>query len=105
MASSVATRAVRRAGEHEAVISGHLAAGESKLALNEAIRALQSECKWLRENRPADGVLTDAELAASLLAIASELYAYKPVRPVGCQRAPSPADLLAVFETRLASQG
>lgn len=101
MASSVATRAARRAGEHKAVIEGLLKAGESKAALNEAIRALQSESKWLRENRPADGVLTDAELAGSILAIAAGLYAYKPERPVGCRRTPDPADLLVIFEAQL----
>ena len=101
MATSLTDRAARRAGEYEAVIRTALAAGDGNAALTEAARSLRSEMAKLRRRRPADAALADAELAASLLAIASQLYGHKPRRPPGCPRQPRPSDLLRVFDAGL----
>lgn len=86
----------------EAAIRAALAAGDSRKALHLARGAYGSEATKLRSRRPADGALTDAEMAASLLAVAEGLGAYKPVRSGNRRRTPSAAELVAAFDQALA---
>jgi hypothetical protein len=86
----------------EAAIRAALAAGESRRALHLARAAYGSEATKLRRRRPADGALTDAEIAASLLAVTEGLGAYQPARSGKTRRAPSPGELVAAFDAALA---
>ena len=106
MGTSLADRASRRAGMvYEPAIREALADGNSHAALNLALRSLQSEMAKLRRRRPADGSLTDAELAGSIASIAAGLHAYKPRKPPGCPKVPEPHNLLSVYEASLAQAG
>jgi len=105
MASSLVTRAERRADEVRHAIREALADGATNVALHAAIRSLQGEAAKLRGRRPADGALTDAELAASLASLAARLHAHKPGRPAGCPRVPAPEHLLAAFDAVYAQSG
>jgi hypothetical protein len=86
----------------EAAIRAALAAGDSRRALHLARAAYGSEATKLRRRRSADGALTDAEMAASLLAVAEGLGTYKPARSGKRREAPSPAALVAAFDQALA---
>jgi hypothetical protein len=98
MAISRPGKANRRAEDAQAAIRGLLLAGNSKQAFHAAIRALYAEIEKIRDYRPADGALTDAELAASLASLAADLPGHRPARPPGCPAVPAPAHLLAAFD-------
>jgi hypothetical protein len=87
----------------EAAIRAKLAAGDAREAFHVARGAYGSEADKLRDRRPADGALTDAEMAASLLAVTERLGTYKPVRSGRTRRPPSPAELVAAFDRALAA--
>ncbi len=98
MAAGLTERADRRAALVESAIRDALAGNSGREALNLAIRALQSEAAKLRRRRPGDAALIDAQLAGSILAIATQLHQHKPARPAGCPRVPGPSHLLDAFE-------
>ena len=98
MAISLAGKATRRAELTDAAIRDALADGNGRDALYRALRALQSEMRKLRDRRPGDGALADAELAGSISVIAARLHNHKPSKPAGCPRVPGPDHLLAAFE-------
>lgn len=98
MTAEILERADRRALKASAAIREALAAGDTRKALNAAILAVQAAAKQLREDRPADGALTDAEIAGRLLVTAARLQAHRPGRPAGCHRVPRAEDLLAACE-------
>jgi hypothetical protein len=101
MAASIATKAQRRAERMSAAVRDFLAEGDSNAALTEAVRRLRSEAAKVRRQRPGDGPLTDADLAASIVFIAAQLFDSRPPRPPGCPRMPRPADMLAIFDAGL----
>jgi len=102
MALSVAARAQRRAAEiYEHAIRDHLAAGNSRAALNTALAALQGEAAKLRRRRPGDGAWTDTELAANIAALAASLHIHRPLRPPGAPRVPRPDDMTRAFDAAL----
>jgi hypothetical protein len=98
MARSAAQCAADRAAMYDKDIRAALAAGRSSKALQRAADFLLAEAKKLREERPGDGWLTDADLAFIVHHLAAGLHAYEPPRPRGCPRVPRPVDLLAVYE-------
>jgi hypothetical protein len=98
MASSLITRAERRAAEVNRAIRGLLRDGNPHAAFNAAIRSIQGEAAKVRDHRPADAALIDAELAASLARLAARLHAHKPRRPPGCPRVPAPEHLITAFD-------
>jgi hypothetical protein len=99
MALGLTDRAERRAAEVHAAIRGALSEAASKQAFSTAISALQSECKKVRERRPAAGALIDAEVAGTIAALAASIHARRPRKPEGCPRVPGPEHLLAVFDS------
>ena len=101
-ATGTLERADKRAVKAGAAIREALAAGDTRRALNAAIFAVQAAAKQLREDRPADGALTDAEMAGRLLVTAARLLEHRPARPPGCPRVPRPEDLLAACEQAVA---
>jgi hypothetical protein len=102
MVTSFADRFLGRVSAAEAEIRAALAAGNSRKALHLARAAYGSEAAKLRAHRPDAGALTDAEMAASLLAVTEGLSAYKPDRSGRAREAPSPERLLEVFQATLA---
>ena len=98
MTAEIFERADWRALKAGTAIGEALDAGDTRKALNAAILAVQAAAKQLREDRPADGALTDAEIAGNLWVTAARLQAHRPGRPPGCPRVPRPADLQRVFE-------
>ena len=80
MAASLSGRASGRAEAVATAITEALRDGNHQHALNLALRALQSEAAKLRRQRPADGAVTDAELAGSISGIAALLHAHAPAR-------------------------
>ena len=102
MAASRVSKAARRAALVQAAIRDALAAGSSQKALHEAVRALLGELAKMRHYRPADGHLTDAEVAASLARLAADLPGHRPARPDGCAGSPAPEHLLAAFDATYA---
>lgn len=97
MAASLTDRAERRAARVQAVIRGFLDEANPHAAFNASVGALQAEAARVRDRRPADAALIDAELAASLARLAAQLHAHKPRRPDGCPKVPGPDQMLATF--------
>lgn len=89
-------KAAGRAEKASAAIEEALVNGNHQQALNLALRALQGEASKLRRHRPADGAVTDAELAGSISGIAAQLHAHTPVTGSG-NGSPGVADLLAAY--------
>ena len=104
MVASLAQRASGRAEATAAAIAEALRDGNHQHALNLALRALQSEAAKLRRHRPADGAVTDAELAGSISGIAAMLHAHRPLRAPR-RGAPGSADLLAAYQAGYAKTG
>lgn len=98
---SVEVRAQRRADLADAAIRARLGEADSHGALNDAVRLLQSEAAKVRRRRPADAALIDAQLAGLITRLASQLHAFRPVRPRGAPRVPRPCDLTGAYETAL----
>lgn len=103
MATRFTVKTRGRLAEAEAATRGDLARGDSRAALNTAIRTLQSELTKVRGRRPRDGALIDAELAAQILVLAAKVHEHRPVRPANCPPIPQPADMTRVFERALAT--
>lgn len=96
MTAGVAEKAAGRAEDVAAAITDALREGNHQHALNLALRALQSEAAKLRRLRPADGAVTDAELAGSISCIAAQLHAHAPRRTR--RGAPGPGALLDAYQ-------
>jgi hypothetical protein len=103
MTASLSDRASGRAEAVATAITEALRDGNHQHALNLALRALQSEAAKLRRRRPADGAVTDAELAGSISGIAALLHAHTPARTR--KGAPSPAALLDAYQAGYAKSG
>lgn len=99
MGRSKAQCAADRVARRECDIRGHLAAGNTMKALWAAVNGLMAEAKQLWESRPADGVLSHADLAGVLLRLQASLADHRPARPPGCPEIPRSRDLLAVFDS------
>ena len=98
MGTSLANKARGRAIDVAVAIRGLLSAGETTRALGRAIGALQKEAKNVRNWRPGDAMLLDADLAGMIAAKAALLPTRIPYRPPGCPPVPRPEDLKAAFE-------
>jgi hypothetical protein len=104
MATGFAEKLDGRMIDAEAAVRAALAAGDSRRAFHVARGVYGSEAAKLRQRRPDDGALTDAEMAASLLAAAEGMRAYKPVRAGRRGSKPPAPRLLATFERVLARE-
>jgi len=102
MGRSRADAAAGRARDREQAVREALAAFNSRDALWIALKGIASEAAKLRDVRWGDGMLTDADLAGSLLAVAAGMHEHRPPRPAGCGLAPGPRDLLAALDDSLA---
>jgi hypothetical protein len=102
MGRSAAECARDRAAVRENQAREALALGNTRDALWVGLKGIASEVAKLRDRRPGDGALTDADLTALLLHLAEGLHGHRPARPRGCPPLPRPADLLAMFDERLA---
>ena len=92
-----ATKFLGRMTKAETDIREALAAGDHRKAVHFAVAAYYSEAAKLRSRRPHDGALTDAQIAASLLAVTEGLSTYKPDRSGEPRGEPSPGRLLDAF--------
>lgn len=102
MALGLSNRAQGRAAAVRVAVEGALTRIESRKALNLAISAVQAEAARVRDYRPGDAALADAELAGSLAAIAASLHDREPRRPDGCPAVPRPEHVVAVFRAAYA---
>jgi len=93
-----AIRDAVKQGDTGTAIRVALTAGLTAQSVTLAADAVRAAAKKLRERRPGDGALADAELAANLLTTARLLRTHVPSRLPGCPRAPGPDDVLAKFE-------
>ena len=100
MATSARAKAERRAETAVAAIRDLLLEENTSGALTEAVRKLRSEATHLRRRRPADGAITDAQLAGLIAGIASALHRYDPGRT--SDGAPDCTELLTAFRESLA---
>ena len=98
MGTSLAAKARDRAIDVAGAIRAALSAAETNRALTRAIGALQKEAKDVRNWRPGDAMLLDAELAGVIAAKAALLNARIPYRPPGCPPIPPPDVVQAAFE-------
>jgi hypothetical protein len=89
-----------RVMDDEAAIREALTEGDPAKARNLAIAAVQSEASK-RYGDPVTGTLIDAELAGTFLALAKDLYQYKPGRPDGIRAGLQVRHLTEAFETAL----
>lgn len=101
MARSLAECAADRHARRAADVREALARGDAPAALWIALKGIMSEAKKLLMRRNADGLLTMADAAGTLLAYASGLYEHRPAMPRGCPPAPRPEDLLRMFDRGL----
>jgi hypothetical protein len=93
----VAIRAAQTAGDTQAAIVAAFTAGWNARAVTIAADAVRKAAKDVRDRRPGDGALADAELAANLLLTARQLRTHVPSRLPGCPKVPGPDDMLAKF--------
>ena len=98
MGTSLANKARGRAIDVAGVIRGLLSAADTNRALGRAIGALQKEAKDVRNWRPGDAMLLDAELAGVIAAKAALLATRVPYRPPGCPAIPGADALTAAFK-------
>ena len=98
MGTSLAAKARDRAIDVAVAIRGLLSAAETNRAFCRAIGALQKEMKGVRNWRPGDAMLLEADLAGVIAAKAALLSARVPYRPPGCPPIPPPDVVQAAFE-------
>jgi len=104
VASSLVSRAHRRASEvYLSRIRAHLSVGETKEALNDSLRYLQSEAAKNRKRSPARQALTDAQMAGYIALLALRLPAHRPQGGSALMRMPGPDALLKAFDDSLES--
>jgi hypothetical protein len=93
----VAIRDALKRGDTQGAIEIAFADGNGGRAVTIAADAVRKSAKDMRERRPGDGALADAELAANLLHTARRLGMHVPSRLRGCPKVPGPDDVLAKF--------